>query len=145
MRRLLATRFQLEHVMNRFSIQMHVRFSCVAVLLGLAAMGCGTTANLVSSNPEEGGKTPFGGVRQDLSCFQQASTGAAGLRVHPNSESESYRQHALMTFCAIDLPLSLIGDLVMWPYTAAYAYINQPTSTPPVTQEATEARPQALP
>jgi hypothetical protein len=37
-----------------------------------------------------------------------------------------------MLCCAADLPLSLIGDIVTWPYTAAYTFINQPVPAPPV-------------
>jgi len=32
-----------------------------------------------------------------------------------------------MLLSAADIPLSLIGDLVMWPYTAIFTYINRPT------------------
>ena len=106
----------------------------VALLLSsLPITGCGTVANLVKSRPEEGGKSPFGGVRQDAWCIEAAANGEFGFRAHPKSESEQYPQVALMTFCALDLPLSLIGDIVMWPYTAAYSYINQPIPAPPVT------------
>jgi hypothetical protein len=51
---------------------------------------------------------------------------------HP--KSEQYPQRALLLFCAADLPFSLIGDVVTWPYTLAYSYINQPIPTPPVLQ-----------
>jgi hypothetical protein len=38
-----------------------------------------------------------------------------------------------MLFCAVDLPFSLIGDIVTWPYTVSYSFINQPIPTPVVT------------
>jgi hypothetical protein len=89
-------------------------------------------ANLARSRPEEDGRSPFGGVRQDVSCIQKAANGEVGFRAQPKSESEQYPQRALMLFCAADLPFSLIGDLVTWPYTAAFSYINQPVPAPPV-------------
>jgi len=113
---------------------MAIRASCAALLLSsLFIAGCGTVSNLVKSDPEEGGKSPFGGVRQDLRCIEKASNGDIGFGTHAKSEPEQYPQVALMMFCAADLPLSLIGDVVTWPYTATYTFINQPTPTPPVT------------
>jgi hypothetical protein len=107
----------------------------VALLLSsLPIAGCGTVANLVGSRPEGGGKGPFGGVRQDVWCIKAAANGEFGFRKHPEPESEQYPQVALMLFCAADLPLTLVGDVVTWPYTATYSYINQPIPTPPVMQ-----------
>ena len=113
---------------------MRYRAICFALLLSsLPLAGCGTVANLVKSRPEEGGKSPFGGVRQDVRCIEKASNGECGFGTHPKSESEQHPQVALMLLCAADLPLSLIGDVVTWPYTAAYSFINQPIPTPPMT------------
>ncbi|MBX9623679.1 MAG: hypothetical protein K2X82_07680 [Gemmataceae bacterium] len=114
-------------------------------LTALPAAGCGTAANLVRPGPEEGGKVPFGGVRHDIWCIRKAAGGDLGLRAHPRSESEQYPQAALMLFCAADLPLSLIGDVVTWPYVVAYSCINEPVPTPPVTLAPPEVRPQASP
>jgi uncharacterized protein YceK len=112
---------------------MAFRAICVAVLLtSLPFAGCGTVANLVVTCPEEGGKTPFGGVRQDVSCMNKAASAEFGYRTPPKSELEQCRQTALMAFWAADLPFSLIGDVVTWPYTAAYTCINQPLPAPPV-------------
>jgi uncharacterized protein YceK len=114
---------------------MAFRAICVALLLSsLPIAGCGTVANLVKSPPEEGGKSPFGGVRQDVWCMKKASIGESGFSTHPTSESEQHPQLSLMLFCAADLPFSLIGDVVTWPYTVTYTFINQPIPTPPVTQ-----------
>jgi uncharacterized protein YceK len=129
---------------------MAFRAICVALLLAsLPSAGCGTVANLANSHPEEGGTTPFGGVKKDLSCLKNAGpfggvkkdlsclknagNGESACKPVPTSESEQYRQAALKLFCAADLPLSAIGDVVTWPYTATYTYINQPTPTTPVT------------
>jgi uncharacterized protein YceK len=113
---------------------MAFRISCVALLLSsLAVAGCGTVANVVGTRPEDGGKTPFGGVRQDVSCMKRAANGEFALRAHPRSDAEPYPQVALMLLCAADLPASLMADLVMWPYTMAYTFINQPVPTPPMT------------
>jgi uncharacterized protein YceK len=113
---------------------MASRAICVALLLStLPIAGCGTVANLVRPGPEQGGKSPFGGVRQDVWCIQKAADGDFGVRAHPKSESEQYPQVALMLLCAADLPFSLIGDVVTWPYVVAYSYINQQIPVPPVT------------
>jgi uncharacterized protein YceK len=110
---------------------MGVRTIYVALLLlSLPIAGCGTAVNLVNSHPEEGGRSPFGGVRQDMSCIKK-------------SESQQYRQVGLMLLCAADLPFSFVGDVVTWPYTAAYSCINQPTPTPPVIYEPTSPVTQA--
>lgn len=117
----------------------------VALLLSiLPVAGCGTAANLTRQKPGEGGVSPFGGVRQDVACIQKVANGELGFRTHPKSESEQYPQRALMLFYVADLPLSFIGDLVTWPYTVAYSFINQPIPTPPV-MVATEPVIQAIP
>jgi hypothetical protein len=114
--------------------EMAFRAICIALLLAsLPSAGCGTVANLANSHPEEGGTTPFGGVKKDVSCLKNAVNKESGCKPLPRSDSEQYRQVALGLFCAADLPLSAIGDVVTWPYTATYTYINQPTPTTPVT------------
>jgi hypothetical protein len=133
--------------------EMAFRASCVALLLSsLPIAGCGTVANLVKSPPEEGGKSPFGGVRRDLWCIKKAANGEFIFRTHPKSQPDQHPQAAAVLFCAADLPFTLIGDVVTWPYTAAYSFINQPVPTPPVTQAPTpppqttaEGRPQTSP
>lgn len=113
---------------------MSFRAICVALLLSsLPIAGCGTVVNLSRSDPEGGGKTPFGGVRQDVSCIEKAASGEFGFKARREPEVEQHAQVALMLFCAADLPFSLIGDVVTWPYTAAYSCVNQPVPTPPVT------------
>ena len=149
--------------------EMAFRAICVALLLSsLPIAGCGTVANLVGSRPEEGGKSPFGGVRQDVCCIKKAANGESGSRTHPESESgqhppaapmlfsatdlsfspegmaELVARMAPMLFSAADLPFSLVGDVVTWPYTAAYSWINQPVPTPSVIQ-ATAAAPPLTP
>ena len=114
---------------------MAFRTIAAALLLaGLPIAGCGTVANLVQQRPGEGGVSPFGGVRHDVACIKQAADGQSACGTPPPSESEQHLQTARMLFCAADLPLSLIGDVVTWPYTAAYTFINQPVPTPPVIQ-----------
>ena len=81
-------------------------------------------------------------MRQDVSCIHKAANGEFGVRTHPKSEPEQYPQVALMLLCAADLPFSLLGDVVTWPYAVAYSYINQPIPTPPVAL-ATSPLPQA--
>src|SRR5262249_22260412 len=106
---------------------MAFRAICVALLLSSLPMaGCGTAANLVRQKPGEGGVSPFGGVRQDVSCINKAANGELGFRTHHESESGQYAKLALMLFCAADLPFSFLGDVVTWPYTVSYSCINQP-------------------
>lgn len=113
---------------------MASRAICVALLLwSLPIAGCGTVANLATPNPGGGsGKTPFGGVRQDMSCLQQAANGESAWGICHSSESERHPQVALMLLCSADLPFTLIGDVVTWPYTAAYTCINEPVPVPPL-------------
>jgi len=119
--------------------------SFVLLLFTLPVAGCGTVANLASSHPEEGVKRPLGGVSQDLSCIRKAASGELGFKTHHKSGAEQYAQVLLMLCCAADLPLSLIGDIVFWPYTAAYSFINQPIPAPPVTVPTVESGAQISP
>lgn len=113
---------------------MNIRAIGAAVLLStLPAAGCGTVTNLARTNTETGGRVPFGGVKQDLACLQSASDEHTGIRRHSTSESEPYPRAMLACFCAIDLPFSLVGDLVTWPYTWGYTVVNEPIPTTPIT------------
>jgi hypothetical protein len=184
--------------------EMAFRTICVALLLSsLPIAGCGTVVNVVRPGPEDGGKSPFGGVKQDVSCMKKAENGECVFGTHANSESSpqvslndcdkppvsgkklqffsafaeqnptcmKVLSGTVMVLCAADLPLSLIGDVVTWPYVVTYSYINQPgppippvmqppappgtqAPTPPVTQAptsqpmtqpTTEGRPQTYP
>lgn len=118
---------------------MTFRAICVALLLSsLLVTGCGTITNTISSRPEEL-KDPFGGVHRDMSCIRKAANGDGRLRAHDSTESESYPKVAVMLLCAVDLPFSLVGDVVMWPYTVAYNYVNQPVPAAPVVMAAPPA------
>jgi uncharacterized protein YceK len=124
---------------------MAYRAICVALVLwSLPIAGCGTVVNLVKLRPEEGGQSPFGGVRQDVWCIKKAESGEFAA-THPKSGSEQFRQVAILLLCTADLPFSFVGDVVTLPYTAAYSYINQPIPTPPVTQATDQGRPQNPP
>jgi uncharacterized protein YceK len=112
---------------------MASRTICVALLLTtLPVAGCGTAANLVRQRPGAGGVSPFGGVRHDVWCIRSVANGDSVFQTHPNFMSRRYPQALLMLASAADLPFSFIGDLVTWPYTAVYTYINQPIPVPPV-------------
>ncbi len=69
-----------------------------------------------------------------MSCIEKAQNGEWSFTAHPKSESDSepHPQVAPLLLCAADLPFSLIGDIVTWPYTAAYVCINQ--TIPPIAQ-----------
>jgi uncharacterized protein YceK len=125
---------------------MAYRAVCIALLLVcLPIAGCGTVTNLANTRTEEGGTSPFGGVKQDMACIHKAANGEFGVRTHPKSEAEKYPQAVLMLFCAADLPFSLIADVVMWPYTVSYTCINRPLPTPPVILTPAEVRSESLP
>jgi uncharacterized protein YceK len=124
---------------------MAFRTICVALLLSsLPIAGCGTVANLAKPGPE-GGKSPFGGVKQDVDCIQTGKTGEGGLNTHSSPESEKQPPAARVIFSAADLPFSFIGDVLTWPYTAAYTFINEPIPTPPVSQGPNEGLPRLFP
>jgi len=109
-------------------------FRMIRIVLLLACLplaGCGTVSNLAAQKPGQGGVSPFGGVRHDLLSIKQAANGESAVG-HPGSERALHPHLALMLVCAADLPLSLIGDVLTWPYTVTYTYINQPTPVPPV-------------
>jgi uncharacterized protein YceK len=115
---------------------MAIRAFCVALLLAsLPIAGCGTVANLAKPGPEQGGKIPFGGVKQDVWCMKKAANRDFGGRTLPQSEAAAQGcQAAVILACAADLPCSFVGDVVTLPYTAAYCYINQPIPVPPMPQ-----------
>ena len=105
---------------------MALRKTRVAFVLScFPVAGCGTVANLASHGPEGDGKIPFGGVQRDLGQLKATEEGpAVGTgQNHPTARS---------LVAAADLPFSLVGDVVTWPYVAAYSFINRPVPTPPV-------------
>ncbi len=111
---------------------MAFRISCVALLLSsLPIAGCGTVANLVKSD-EAGGKAPFGGITHDVSSIKQAQAVNGDCCCMPCCTAQQYRQVALGVLCALDLPFTVIGDVLTWPYAASYTYINQPVPVPPM-------------
>jgi uncharacterized protein YceK len=113
---------------------MAVRAVYVAVLLSsLSLAGCGTVANLCVVPPPEGGKSPFGGVRHDVSCIEKPANQESAGGTDGKLDSQPYQQIQKL-LCAADLPFSLIGDVVTWPYTATYSFINQPIPVPPMIQ-----------
>lgn len=121
---------------------MAFRVICVALLLSsLTTAGCGTVANLAVTHSDEGGKTPFGGVRQDVGCIKKAANGELAFEAPAHPEPGQRPQVGLLILCAADLPFSLIGDVLTWPYTATYSFINQPVPVPPVTQEPNQVQP----
>jgi uncharacterized protein YceK len=140
----------MKHVLARLIVCSRLpvpeRVIGVALLLAtLSSAGCGTIANLVTQRPENNGRSPFGGVKQDVWCIKKAANGEFGFWTQPKSEPQQHPQVAPMLFCAADLPLSLIGDVVTWPYTAAYSFINQPIPTPPVIPAPAEVQPRSSP
>ena len=112
---------------------MAYRLTGVAVLLAtLPAVGCGTVANLARPGPEAGGKAPFGGVRHDMGSIRRAANGDFAAGADNGLTSEQLGQAARVVVYALDLPLSLIADVITWPYVMAYSIVNQPVPVPPV-------------
>jgi uncharacterized protein YceK len=103
--------------------------SVVFLFSSLLLAGCGTVANLWNSHPEQGGRTPFGGVHRDMACLKKAANGEPTLGAHSTRQPA---QVAILLACAADLPLSLIGDVATWPYTAAFTFINEPVPATPM-------------
>jgi uncharacterized protein YceK len=124
-------------------------FRAICVVLAFSSLpiaGCGTVVNLVKLGPEEGGKSAFGGVHQDVWCMRKAANGEFVFRTHADSGvMEQSTQVALMILCTADLPLSLIADVLTWPYVQAYSFINEPVPVPPVLPAPAETRPQMTP
>jgi uncharacterized protein YceK len=114
---------------------MGFRANCVGLLLlTLPLAGCGTVQNTVFTHPDDGGKRPFGGIRQDQSCIHKAASGESVFKTDSEQPPQKQKpQAALMMLCAADMPLSLIGDVLTLPYTMTYSYINQPAPLPPIT------------
>ena len=128
---------------------MAYRVICAALLLSSSSLliaGCGTVSNLAALGPDGGGMTPFGGVKQDEWWIQKAANGDVCVGTqHSKAEAAQHPQVALMVLYAADWPLSLIGDLVTWPYVASYLFINEPIPAPTVTQATIENPPQNPP
>ena len=103
-----------------------IRAAVVLAVLPLA--GCGTAANLVGTWP--GQKVPFGGVQRDVRCLNEARDGQLNLTSAQTWEAKDRPQYGLAALVAADLPLTLVGDVLTWPYCRAYQYINQPTDYP---------------
>jgi uncharacterized protein YceK len=125
----------------------------VALLLAsLPIAGCGTVANLANPHTEDGGHLPFGGVKRDVTKLDQAAHGAYGYKTPPK-DADQHPQVVPALCAAVDLPFSLVGDVLTWPYTATFTFINQPIQVPPmvpgpnppVQQGALGGQPPALP
>ncbi len=106
---------------------------CVLLLSVVSATGCGTMANLAHSNSDEGGRIPFGGVKRDMAAIHNPSGNEPGPITHRKRQLEQYPHEVLTFLCAVDLPFSLVGDLLTWGYTSAYTTVNAPVPVPPVT------------
>jgi hypothetical protein len=125
---------------------MTFRTICAALLLScLSIAGCGTVANLARPGPEGGGKVPFGGVHHDLQSIRTAADGGPISTASPTLETVLSPQMAHIVLCAADLPLSLLGDVVTWPYTCAYTWINQPVNYPAIILDVPPAVPTVPP
>ena len=112
---------------------------CVLLLSVVSATGCGTMANLAHSNSDEGGRIPFGGVKRDMAAIHNPSGNEPGPITHRKHQSEQYPHEMLTFLCAVDLPFSLVGDLLTWAYTSAYTTVNAPVPVPPITFAASPA------
>jgi uncharacterized protein YceK len=106
---------------------------CTVLLCAIIPVaGCGTFANVARQQPGAGGVTPFGGVRLDVECIRKATNGEPSSAASAEKKVSLYPKWAIVSLCALDLPLSLIGDILTWPYTATYSFINEPVPVPPV-------------
>lgn len=106
---------------------------CLGMMLAiLPTAGCGTVANLARPGVTHGGKIPFGGVKHDRQQIADAeAAGSVG------------KAHALAY--KADIPLSFVGDVITWPYTATYTFINAPVPVPPIMPASTNPGANTLP
>ncbi|QEL16766.1 YceK/YidQ family lipoprotein [Limnoglobus roseus] len=98
-----------------------------ALLLScFSTAGCGTIANVATRGPEHGGMIPFGGVKQDLTFI----TSDSNLNINQKAPPGTYASRLSIILTTLDLPLSLVGDIVTWPFVELYALSNgiQPSS-----------------
>lgn len=99
-----------------------MRAGAIALLIAAAALcsGCGTAVNTLWLDPYEDGQRVYGGVRVDLEVLQSAGKRESGISVSgetvPLSRLEQVKR---VSWLAIDLPLSAIGDTLTLPYTLA--------------------------
>lgn len=112
---------------------MTFRALCGGLLLSvLSAAGCGTMANLTHSNAD-GGPVPFGGIKRDMAVLDKPPVEGPGPVTHRKPQPDQYPHQVLSVLCAVDLPFSLVGDLLTLAYTEAYTTINEPVPVPPIT------------
>lgn len=108
--------------------EMTLRVVGVAfVLTALLTTGCGTMANVAMVHPDAGGKRPFGGVHHDLNHIRSPQSCQNGACAAPHGQTSGTARTLLYT---ADLPLSFVGDVLTWPYTAAFTWINEPVPVP---------------
>src|SRR5947207_13699918 len=80
-----------------------LRGLAVAAVCALAS-GCGTFANTCWLTPEEGGMRAYGGTRADWQVAREAA-----------ANSDYHERVACLVKCALDLPLSALGDTITLP------------------------------
>jgi uncharacterized protein YceK len=80
----------------------------------LFVSGCGTVANTLWLNDDEGGMRVYGGVRGDWEIIHESSTGSPGTRM------DSYS----VLLGSLDIPFSAIGDTVTLPLTIPYSILS---------------------
>ncbi len=91
--------------------------AALATILAVAASGCGTMSNLAGQEPWLMGPPPqretvaFGGVQNDVRWMERG--------LPPNEVGP-----LCVAAAALDMPLSLAGDIVTLPYTVPYTLVH---------------------
>ena len=109
---------------------MNVRATTAVLLLAcLASAGCGTVANLCTAGPRRAAASPSVASSTTSRTFRNRPAGTPTSR---RTARDNYPRTALTLLCAVDLPFSFVGDVITWPYTASFTYVNQPAPFAPI-------------
>ena len=98
---------------------------CAAVSCGILLSAC---ASVYSVTVDPARNDVYGGVRLDGRIIGAAATNGSVACGLPNCEAPRVWMLAGGAVC--DLPLSLIGDTLLLPYTAIRALTSGPADTP---------------
>lgn len=104
--------------MDRWSINRLVLLSCLI----LALTGCGTMSTI--HDPPSAGLTPYAGVVEDMKMIDGALKSPGGGGGNGWSAFAHTLSCIFMPFAIVDLPLSLVGDTLLLPYTIPHSVME---------------------
>jgi uncharacterized protein YceK len=106
---------------------MRVRSAVIMLFTALALSGCSTMASLSMDDPANGGKQPYGGTAHCVDSMRHTLLDEDFVAI-PDSRV------VCLAFQTCDLPLSLVADTVVLPYTLTRSI--QPSAETRPNQEA---------